>query len=192
MPNVSTNCPVGSHFAQMGSHFAQNTTTNLCSSLSRHNPQNLCFLHSCHKPHLTKHPQCPTQNTPFPDLNLKVGKINYSMGKMDPNWPKCLKSRQNCFRSGKKNIHHIFAKPFLLVCRHWSAEWLPSTILAICVCLLLLIRMYKTVQGVAMIVAHWPVTASTLPKTLYFKQTSSKVLETFMLGECCGAASHQI
>ena len=33
-----TNCPDGSHFAQLGSHFAQNTTTNLCSLLSRHEP----------------------------------------------------------------------------------------------------------------------------------------------------------
>ena len=28
LPTFRTNCPGGSHFAQMGSHFAQNTTTN--------------------------------------------------------------------------------------------------------------------------------------------------------------------
>ena len=27
----------------------------------------------------------PPQDTPFPGLNLKVGKLNYSQGKMDPN-----------------------------------------------------------------------------------------------------------
>ena len=44
-----------------------------------------------------------TQNTPNPNpkqckhppgLNLKVGKMNYRLGKMDPNWAKCLKSGQ--------------------------------------------------------------------------------------------------
>ena len=36
LPTFRTNCPDGSHFAQMGSDFAQNTTTNPCSLLSRH------------------------------------------------------------------------------------------------------------------------------------------------------------
>ena len=34
LPTFRTNCPDGSHFAQMGSNFAQNTTTNPCSLLS--------------------------------------------------------------------------------------------------------------------------------------------------------------
>ena len=46
-------------------------------------------LLSCHKPLLgkytyTKHPQA--------HANLKVGKMNYSLGKTDPIWAKCLKS----------------------------------------------------------------------------------------------------
>ena len=36
LPTFPAHCPNGSHFAQMGSHFAQNTTTNPSSLLSRH------------------------------------------------------------------------------------------------------------------------------------------------------------
>ena len=37
---------------------------------------------------------------------MKVGKMNYRLGKMDPNWAKCLKSGQNISRSGQKKIIH--------------------------------------------------------------------------------------
>ena len=50
-----------------------------------------------------KTPPTPPLNTPFPCLNLKVGKTNYRLGKMDPNWAKCLKSGHNFSRSGPKN-----------------------------------------------------------------------------------------
>ena len=33
-----------------------------------------------------KTPPTPPQKNPFPGLNLKVGKINYHLGKTDPNW----------------------------------------------------------------------------------------------------------
>ena len=46
----------------------------------------------------------PPQNTPFPGLNLKVGKMNYSLGNLDPNCAKCLISRQNFSRSGQKKL----------------------------------------------------------------------------------------
>ena len=46
----------------------------------------------------------PPKNTPFPDLNLKVGKMNYLLGNLYPNWAKCLKSGQNFSRSGQKNL----------------------------------------------------------------------------------------
>ena len=49
----------------------------------------------------TKHPK-PTPKHPFPGLNLKVGKMNYSLGNLDPSSAKCLKSRQNFSRSEKK------------------------------------------------------------------------------------------
>ena len=95
LPTFHTNCPDGSHFALMGSHFAQNSTTNPCSLLSRHKP----LLGICTN---TKHPN-PTQTPPFPCLNLKVGKINYCLGKMDLNWAKCLKNGQNFSWSGQNN-----------------------------------------------------------------------------------------
>ena len=51
-------------------------------------------------------PPAPPQNTPFPGLILKVGKMNYCLGKMDPIWAKCLKSGQNFSRSGQKKFIH--------------------------------------------------------------------------------------
>ena len=39
LPTFSTNCPEGSQFVYMGSHFAQNTTYNPYSVLSRHIPK---------------------------------------------------------------------------------------------------------------------------------------------------------
>ena len=47
----------------------------------------------------TQNTPTPRQNTPFPGLILKVGKMNYCLGKVDP---KCLKSRQNFSRNGQK------------------------------------------------------------------------------------------
>ena len=84
-------CPDGSQFTQMGSHFAQNTTSNPCSLLSSQKP-------------LSGTPPTPPPNTPFPGLNLKVGKMNYCVSKMDPTWAKCLKSGQNFLKVGKKNL----------------------------------------------------------------------------------------
>ena len=146
MPTFHTNCPHVSHFAQMGSHFAQNTTTNPCSELSSHKPlSGICMY--------TKHPQ-PHPTTPLflawmatdgcmasqrsqsracsrqcwrghggsccsylisksegggvgRGNRLKVGKMNYCLGKLDPNWAKCLKSEQNFSRSGQKKKSFI-------------------------------------------------------------------------------------
>ena len=93
LPTFHTNCPDGSYFAQMGSHFAENTTTNPCSLLSSHKPlQGICTY--------AKTPLTPPQNTPFPGLKLKVGKMNFCLSKMDPNWAKCLRNGQNFSRSG--------------------------------------------------------------------------------------------
>ena len=61
--------------------------------------QPLFFTQPSHTPfgdkYVNKTPSCPPQNTPFSGLILKVDKTNYSMGKMDPKWAKCLKSGQN-------------------------------------------------------------------------------------------------
>ena len=45
----------------------------------------------------------PPPNTPFPGMNLKVGKTNYSLDNLDPNWAKYLKSGQSFSRCGQKN-----------------------------------------------------------------------------------------
>ena len=65
---------------QMGSHFAQNATPNPCSLLSHHTSLSGIYMY-------TKHPQ-PHPKTPFflARLNFKVGKMNYCLGKTDPNW----------------------------------------------------------------------------------------------------------
>ena len=50
-------------------------------------------------------PPTTPQNTPFPGLNLKVGKMNYSLCNLDPNWAICLKSGQNFSREVGKKIY---------------------------------------------------------------------------------------
>ena len=100
LPTSCTNCPDGYHFTRMGSHFAQNTTTNPFSLFSSLKHLSGIFSY--------KTPPIPSQNTPFPGLNLKVGKMNYSWGKLDPNWAKCSKRRQNFSRSGPEKIVHLY------------------------------------------------------------------------------------
>ena len=54
----------------------------------------------------------PPQNTPFPGLNLKVGKMNYSLSKMDPSpqLGKMFEKRTKISRSGQlKFIHNPVA-----------------------------------------------------------------------------------
>ena len=97
LPSFYTNCPDGSHFAQMGSHF-----------LLRIPPPTL-VLHSAVTPfsgicimYVHKTPQTPPQNTHFPGLNLKKSKMKYRLGNLDPNWAVYLKSGQNVSRNGQK------------------------------------------------------------------------------------------
>ena len=81
LPTFRTNCPCGSHFAQIGSHFAQKTTpTPVLYSTVTHLFWG--YIRAQNSPNLAS----PPQNTPFPGLNLKVGKMNYSLGNLDPNW----------------------------------------------------------------------------------------------------------
>ena len=52
LPTFSTICPDESHFAQMGSDFAQKTTNNPCSLLSRHKPlSGICTNKKYSQPH---------------------------------------------------------------------------------------------------------------------------------------------
>ena len=56
LPTFCTYCPDESHFAQMGSHFAQNTTPNSCSLLSSHTPlSGICT----YTKHLQTQPKTP-------------------------------------------------------------------------------------------------------------------------------------
>ena len=71
----------------------------------------------------TRNTASPTQNTPFPGLILKVGKMNYCLGKMDPIWAKCLKSGQNFSRSGQKKFIHYGG--WRTIGDHWSPQRLP-------------------------------------------------------------------
>ena len=94
LPTFRTNFPGGSHFAQMGSHFAQNTTPNPCSTP---------FGDLYEQKTLPTRPQ----NTPFPGLNLKVGEMNYCLDNLDPNWAICLKNRQDFSGNGQKYWIHL-------------------------------------------------------------------------------------
>ena len=84
----------------MESYFAQNTTPNPCSLLSCHTS----LLGKCM---YTKHPQAH-QKHPFSWPELEMGKMNYYLGNLDPNWAKCLKSVQNVSRSGQKKFIHAY------------------------------------------------------------------------------------
>ena len=100
-----TNCSDGSHFAQMGSVFAQNTTPNPCSLLSRHTPLSGISTY-------TKHPQLrpkTTPNKPFSWSELKSGRNEVLSGQFGPHchpkWAKCLNSEvgKTFLELGKKN-----------------------------------------------------------------------------------------
>ena len=62
--------------------------------------------------YIHKTPPTPLQITPFAGLNLKVSKMNYSLGKMGPNWAKCLKSGQIFSRSQQifcfHSVHYVW------------------------------------------------------------------------------------
>ena len=71
----------------------------LFSTQPSHTPFGDMFVHKTYKT-----PPTPPPNTHLPGLNLKVDKLNYRLGKLDPNWAIFLKSGQNFSRSGQKNL----------------------------------------------------------------------------------------
>ena len=83
--------PILEHFCPPFIQIAQ-----MVSFCPEYLPQPLFFTQPSHTPfgdmrvHKT-HP-IPPQITPYPGLNLKVGKMNYRLGKLDPNWAKCFKN----------------------------------------------------------------------------------------------------
>ena len=98
LPTFSTNFPDGSHFAQMGSHFAQNTTSNPCSLLSRRKPlSGICTY--------TKHPQ-PHPRTPlFLAWYWKWAKWTTFLAKWTPSDQNVWKVGKMFIEVGKKIIH---------------------------------------------------------------------------------------
>ena len=97
LPTFPANCPDGSHFAQVGSHFAQNTAPNLCSSLSRHTSlSRICTI-------------VPTQNTPKPTPKHPLFWPALESGQI-VQWAKRLKSGQNFSRSGQIFFFICFMK----------------------------------------------------------------------------------
>ena len=71
----------------------------------------------------TQNTPTPPQNTPFPELNLKVGKMIYCLGNVDPNWAKCLKNGQNFSRSGQKK----YSCRYPLENARWTpVDWAPN------------------------------------------------------------------
>ena len=99
LPTFHTNCPHVSHFAQMGSHFAQNTTTNPCSLLSRHKPlSGICTY--------TKHPQ-NTPKHPFSWPELESGQNELLSGQTGPQLGKMFEKCAKLFEKwAKKKIIH--------------------------------------------------------------------------------------
>ena len=84
---LHTNCPDVSHFAQMESYFAQNTTPNPCSLLHRHTPFQ-GYVRTQNTPN-------PAQKHPFswPEFEcwqneLPSGRPGPQLGKLFKNWTK--------------------------------------------------------------------------------------------------------
>ena len=69
LPTFPRNCPDGSQFCPDGVSFCL-----------EYHPQSLLFTQQSHP----KTPPSPTQDTPFPGLNLKVGKMKFSLGNWTP------------------------------------------------------------------------------------------------------------
>ena len=64
----------------------------------------------------------PAQNTPFPSLNLKAGKMNYRLGNLHPNWAICFKVAKTFLEVGKKNYSYLD----WLNLSAMDSAWLPS------------------------------------------------------------------
>ena len=96
--------PHASHFAQMGSHFAQNTTTNPCSLLSRHKPlSGICTY--------TKHPRshlktsCGQNELPSRPNGPQLGKM-FKIGQTFQEVGKFLLFMDTCLRKNERKIRN--------------------------------------------------------------------------------------
>ena len=89
--------PDGSHFAQMGSHFVQNTTTNPCSLLSHHKPLGgICRY--------LKHPQLHPKTPHFLAWTWKWAKWTTVCAKWTP-------TGQNVWKVDKPFLDKTFPRP---------------------------------------------------------------------------------
>ena len=77
LPTFRTNCPDGSFCPDGVSFCPENHHQSLFFTQPSQTPFGAMYVY--------KTPPSPPQYTPFPGLNSKVGKMNYSLGKMDPN-----------------------------------------------------------------------------------------------------------
>ena len=114
LPTFHTNCPDGSHFAQMGSHFAQDTTTNPCSLLSRHTRlSRICTWTNTPK---------PTPKQPFSWPELESGQNKLQSGHFGPQLGKMFEKWANFSRSRPKKI-------FISSCRGPKHMWKPEVLI---------------------------------------------------------------
>ena len=107
LPTFQTNCPHRSHFSQMGSDFAQNTTSKPCSCSVVTNS----FLG-----------YVPTQNTPKPTPKHLFSLPDFESGKND------LLSGQNGPHLGEMcekwaKLFKKWAKKYLFLCFMSAAPW---------------------------------------------------------------------
>ena len=106
LPTFHTNCPDGSHFTQMRSHFAQNTTPNPCSLLSSCTPlSGICIY--------TKHPQHHPKTPLFLAWAWKWAKWTTVWAIWTPTGQFFLKSGQNFSRSGSSGHYVIWPTKLL-------------------------------------------------------------------------------
>ena len=91
MPTFRTDCPDGSHFAQMGPRIPKPTPV-LYSAV----------IHPFRGYVRTQNTPKPTPKHPFSWPELESGQNERPSGQPGPNWAKCLKGGQNCSRKGQK------------------------------------------------------------------------------------------
>ena len=99
LPTLPTNYPDGSHFAKKGSHFAQNTTTNPCSLLSRHT-----LLPGQGYVGEQNTPQ-PTPKQPFSWPELESGQNELQSGQFGPQLGKMFEKWANFFLEVDKKTY---------------------------------------------------------------------------------------
>ena len=97
LPTFCTNCQDGSHFTQMGSHFAQNTTSSPCSLPSRYKP----LLGICTN---IKHPQLHPKTPLFLAWTWKLANWTTVWANWTPSGQNVWKVDKTFLEVGKKKF----------------------------------------------------------------------------------------